>query len=130
MRHLQEEVELHVAPLRIVRVLAQDELERRRSLVDVAVLEQEVVTGVGARHQLVLVGVVAAGITHRVQKPEAASVARFSFQHSSPYTLPLAYGFVDNYAKQIFSLHDHDFNWFNLFPNDFVWFKLTFPYFT
>ena len=26
MRHLQEEVELHVAPLRIVRVLAQDEL--------------------------------------------------------------------------------------------------------
>lgn len=69
--YLQLEVELHVAPARVVRVLLEDEPEGRFSLVQVAVLQQELLLGLSPRHQPVLHLVVPAG---GVQGPQARLV--------------------------------------------------------
>lgn len=60
-RYLQLEVELHVAPARVVGVLLEDEPERRLPQVQVAVLQQELLLGLRPRHQPVLHLVVPAG---------------------------------------------------------------------
>lgn len=59
--YLQLKVELHVPPARVVRVLFEDEPEGRFSLVQVAVLQQELLLGLRPRHQPVLHFVVPAG---------------------------------------------------------------------
>lgn len=65
--YLQLEVELHVAPARVVRVLLEDEPEGRFSLVQVAVLKQELLLGIRPRHQPVLHLVVSVGGGSRQQ---------------------------------------------------------------
>lgn len=60
-RYLQLEVELHVAPARVVGVLLEDEPERRLPQVQVAVLQQELLLGLRPGHQPVLHLVVPAG---------------------------------------------------------------------